>query len=62
MRIVHYLLGIPPVRDGGLVKYVLDMAKVQHKFGEEVYILVPGPIHRKRAGSVKIRKKYYWLI
>ncbi len=60
MRIVHYLLGIPPVRDGGLVKYVLDMAKVQHKFGEEVYILVPGPIHRKRAGSVKIRKKYYW--
>lgn len=42
MRILHYLHGLPPVRNGGLVKYALDLAEGQRKAGNEVHLLVPG--------------------
>ncbi len=42
MKILHYLLGIPPVYNGGLVKYALDLAEGEKENGEEVLLLIPG--------------------
>ena len=42
MKILHYLLGIPPLRGGGLVIYAIDLAKMQQKQGNKVAILTMG--------------------
>lgn len=43
MRILHYTLGLPPVRSGGLTKYAIDLMKEQSK-NDEVIHLFPGKI------------------
>lgn len=55
MRIIHYLFGLPPVREGGLVGYVLDLAGEQIQQGNEIYLLVPGSYKAK--AEIKITKK-----
>lgn len=50
MRILHYTLGFPPHRTGGLVKYSIDLMEEQQKNGNEVSVLYPGKqsfFHRK---------------
>lgn len=42
MRILHYSLGFPPQRRGGLVNYCLDLAREQVQGGAQVAILYPG--------------------
>lgn len=42
MKILHYSLGLPPYRTGGLTKYSYDLMKEQVKNKEEVYLLFPG--------------------
>lgn len=42
MRILHYSLGFPPYRTGGLTKYVIDLSKSQLNSKNIVYILWPG--------------------
>ncbi len=42
MKILHYMFGLPPVRDGGLVRYVLDLIEQEAKMGEDVRLLIPG--------------------
>lgn len=42
MKILHYLLGVPPIRSGGLVKYALDLAAAEQKIGDEIVLLFPG--------------------
>ena len=42
MKILHYFLGFPPVRNGGLTKYALDLAFGEQEQGNEVAFLVPG--------------------
>ena len=42
MRILHYTLGFPPHRTGGLVKYSIDLMEEQQKNGNEVFVLYPG--------------------
>lgn len=44
MRILHYFLGFPPYRSGGLTKYATDMMKSQVQRNDEVYALWPGKI------------------
>ncbi|MBD7911780.1 glycosyltransferase [Clostridium cibarium] len=44
MKILHYSLGLPPYRSGGLTKYSLDIMKEQEKQGDEVYLLFPGKL------------------
>lgn len=44
MKILHYFLGFPPYRTGGLTKYAFDLAKAQIKDGCEVLALWPGQI------------------
>mgnify|MGYP003365605280 CR=1 FL=1 len=45
MRILHYSLGFPPARTGGLVEYALDLAETQAATGNNVFFLYPGKIN-----------------
>lgn len=61
MRILHYLLGTPPVRSGGLVKYALDLAEMQSK-EDKVFLLLPGTI-AKNTGmrkNISIKRVGTW--
>jgi glycosyltransferase involved in cell wall biosynthesis len=44
MKILHYTLGLPPYRTGGLTKYSLDLMKSQLKDGHSVNLLYPGQL------------------
>ncbi len=44
MRILHYSLGFPPYRTGGLTKFSLDLMREQVKEGHNVGLLWPGEI------------------
>ncbi len=44
MRILHYSLGFPPYRTGGLIKYCIDLMLTQQEQGHEVALLWPGEI------------------
>lgn len=57
MKILHYLHGLPPVRDGGLVKYALDLAQGEYESGNDVQLLVPGGFNRWFKGQTKIKTK-----
>lgn len=62
MRIVHYFLGFPPYRTGGLTKFAVDLMSEQAKMGHEVFALWPGKIsifrkdvrivHRGKVGNI----------
>ncbi|MCA5014094.1 MULTISPECIES: glycosyltransferase [unclassified Enterococcus] len=45
MRILHYGLGFPPNRTGGLVKYLFDLIDEQMVSGEQIIYLFPGKIN-----------------
>ena len=59
MRLLHYALGFPPWRTGGLTKYCVDLMLTQKEQGYEVALLWPGRIGLidKR---VRIRKRENW--
>lgn len=42
MKILHYTLGFPPLRNGGLVQYSLDVANEQLSMKNDIVILYPG--------------------
>lgn len=44
MNILHYSLGFPPYRTGGLTKFCMDLMKEQVKEGNQVSLLWPGEI------------------
>lgn len=46
MRILHYSLGFPPFRRGGMTKYCMDLMTEQTKQGHEVALLWPGAFKR----------------
>lgn len=45
MKILHYSLGFPPYRTGGLTKFCIDLMEQQVKEGHEVSLLWPGKIN-----------------
>lgn len=55
MRVLHYILGLPPYRTGGLVKYTTDLMQAQAAAGDEVMCMWPGRI-RKLAGKPTIKQ------
>lgn len=57
MRILHYTLGLPPYRSGGLTKYSLDLILAQKHKGDNVYILFPGSINMKYPKTTIIKQK-----
>lgn len=42
MRILHYSLGFPPFRTGGMTKYCMDLMQAEINQGNEVALLWPG--------------------
>lgn len=42
MNILHYSLGFPPFRSGGMTKYCMDLMNEESKLGNEVSLLWPG--------------------
>ncbi|MBN1036877.1 MULTISPECIES: glycosyltransferase [Clostridium] len=56
MNILHYSLGLPPYRTGGLTKYSFDLMREQAKNKDKVYLLFPGRISLL---NKKTKIKYY---
>lgn len=56
MRILHYFLGFPPYRTGGLTKFAFDLMTTQVSDGHEVMALWPGEIKRI-GGKPRIRER-----
>lgn len=56
MKILHYFLGFPPYRTGGLTKYAFDLMKAQLANGDEVMALWPGKI-RSYFAEPKIKER-----
>lgn len=42
MKIVHYILGLPPHRSGGMTRYAIDLMKAQMELQHEVTAIYPG--------------------
>lgn len=57
MKILHYALGFPPYRSGGLTKFCVDLMTQQAKDGHTVAMLWPGQMgFVKKAVAIKKRK------
>ena len=54
MRILHYTLGLPPLRCGGLTKYTSDLMSAQCANGDVVSLLYPGDLTFWKIPNVKI--------
>lgn len=59
VRVLHYLHGLPPVREGGLVRYTLDLALAEQRAGNDVQLLVPGKYKNSSRGRLKIISKVW---
>lgn len=58
MKILHYSLGIPPYRSGGLTKYSVDLMVEQSLGGHEVSLLYPGQMDLVKKQSIKFEKEF----
>ncbi|MGG2971655.1 glycosyltransferase [Geobacillus stearothermophilus] len=58
MKILHYTLGLPPYRSGGLTKYSVDLMIQQSKLGHKVYLLYPGHYNFSRKITIKEDNEY----
>lgn len=45
MKVLHYALGFPPYRTGGLTKFCMDLMKQQDKDGHQVALIWPGKMN-----------------
>lgn len=56
LRVLHYMLGIPPVRGGGLIRYATDLMKAEREQGLQVMLLIPGCMpHDSDNKKVKVK-------
>lgn len=53
MRILHYSLGFPPYRSGGLIKFCVDLMKYQLSEKHTVALLWPGRMNLSKKCKVK---------
>ncbi len=58
MNILHYSLGFPPYRSGGLTKFCMDLMKQQKNEGHKVALLWPGRMNL-RGGGTAIKDRGY---
>lgn len=58
MRILHYSLGLPPYRSGGLTKYSIDLMTTQVQKRNEVALLYPGQINILGTTVIKKNKDF----
>lgn len=63
MRVLHYILGFPPHRTGGLTKYALELIEAERELGHEVTVLYPGnfSLTSRKAQLRKEREGVYQL-
>lgn len=63
MNIVHYILGFPPHRTGGLMKYALELIETERNLGHKVAVLYPGnfSLTSKKSRLRKERECVYLL-
>lgn len=57
MRILHYFLGFPPYRTGGLTKFSYDLITAQANDGHDVMALWPGEIRSYSAEPKIVKRK-----
>lgn len=57
MKILHYFLGFPPYRSGGLTKYAFDLMEAQVDSGNQVMALWPGQIKKYGANPIIKNRK-----
>ena len=57
MKILHYFLGFPPYRTGGMTNFVCDLMDSQKKEGNEVIAIYPGRIDFLGSKKLKIKGK-----
>lgn len=62
MKILHYALGFPPYRNGGLTKFCVDLMVQQIKEGHHVAMLWPGQMRYIRKRVTIIGRSYATLI
>lgn len=55
MKILHYSLGLPPYRSGGLTKYCTDLMTEQAKSDNEIFLLFPGKMNFIKEENVNIK-------
>jgi len=55
VRVLHYTLGLPPFRTGGLTRYSFDLMQALGDEGHEVALLYPGRLSRFRRSNVRAR-------
>ena len=56
MKILHYALGFPPYRTGGLTKFCMDIMQQQKQLGHDIALMWPGQIKLYNK-SVQIKHK-----
>ena len=57
LKILHYALGFPPYRTGGLTKYSIDLMEEEFNQGYEVLLLWPGQIKSYNKNPVIKKRK-----
>lgn len=58
MKILHYTLGLPPYRTGGLTKYSIDLMKSQVETKDDVFLLYPSYFSFSKKTSIKFYSTY----
>lgn len=54
MKILHYSLGLPGFRSGGLTKYSIDLMKEEVELGNDISLLYPGAFKFKNKTYIKL--------
>ncbi len=57
MKIIHYSLGFPPYRTGGLTKFCMDLMIQQYRMGHQVALVWPGHISTLNSKTAVKQKK-----
>ena len=57
LKILHYSLGFPPYRTGGLTKYSIDLMEEQYNQGHQVLLLWPGEIKSYNKNPIIKKRK-----
>lgn len=56
MKVLHYILGFPPHRSGGLTKYAIDLITSEKSMGHDVYAIWPGNFYYAESHVSTIEK------
>lgn len=63
MNILHYSLGLPPYRTGGLTKFCVDLMGEQARQGHNVFLLWPGEMKIfNKDIKIKVRNSYEGIL